>query len=285
MENKIKELKYDGFSAMEIKNQFLSLITILELGGKIISLKNIKTGFDFVFKNELVGLSREAYGSDYSKSSTAGIDEYFMSIAPSIYAEYPWENTFIPDHGEIWSLKFKTEIINENINQKVVGVRFPYIFNRIIKLEQNKSLFFYKVENISAMDLKFIWSFHPHFNLYENTIIKIKGNPDMYIDYSKNNIFFSQEEKHIWPYSFTKNGKKLDFSIIEKINASSKRVLSVDIPSGLDADTGRAMPVAVRATETITFGFAKKGLFSNEGKQYAGKIKVVDIGFPVDLVL
>jgi len=76
-----------------------------------------------------------------------------------------------------------------------------------------------------------------------------------------------------------------DCSIIEKINASSKRVLSVDIPSGLDADTGRAMPVAVRATETITFGFAKKGLFSNEGKQYAGKIKVVDIGFPVDLVL
>jgi len=232
MESEIKELKYDSFSAIEIKNKFLSLITIPELGGKIVSLKNIKSDFDFAFKNKTVELSREAYDSDYSKSSSAGIDECFMSISPSIYTEYPWKNTYIPDHGEIWSLKFKTEIIDEDICQKVIGVRFPYIFNRKIKLEQNKVFFFYKAENLSAMDLKFIWSFHPHFNLYEDTIIKIKDNPDMYIDYSKNNIFLSQEEKHIWPYAFTKNGKKLDFSSIEKINGDAEKLFISNFSKG-----------------------------------------------------
>src|SRR5450830_222947 len=232
MESEIKELKYDSFSAIEIKNKFLSLITIPELGGKIVSLKNIKSDFDFAFKNKTVGLSREAYDSDYSKSSSAGIDECFMSISPSIYSEYPWKNTYIPDHGEIWSLKFKTEIIDEDICQKVIGVRFPYIFNRKIKLDQNKVFFFYKAENLSAMDLKFIWSFHPHFNLHEDTIIKIKDNPDMYIDYSKNNIFLSQEEKHIWPYAFTKNGKKLDFSSIEKINGDAEKLFISNFSKG-----------------------------------------------------
>jgi hydroxyethylthiazole kinase-like uncharacterized protein yjeF len=68
--------------------------------------------------------------------------------------------------------------------------------------------------------------------------------------------------------------------IIETLNARARKILSVDIPSGLDADTGKPMPVAVRATRTITFGFMKHGCSLKKGKTYAGNINVVDIGFP-----
>jgi NAD(P)H-hydrate epimerase len=70
-------------------------------------------------------------------------------------------------------------------------------------------------------------------------------------------------------------------NIIEMINKSAIRVLSVDIPSGLDADTGHPLPVAVKAERTITFGFLKKGFYINEGPLHVGEIKIADIGFPV----
>jgi len=64
------------------------------------------------------------------------------------------------------------------------------------------------------------------------------------------------------------------------INKSDLFVLSVDIPSGLNADNGLASPIAVKANVTITFGYGKIGLYLADGKDHAGKIIIEDIGFP-----
>ena len=68
------------------------------------------------------------------------------------------------------------------------------------------------------------------------------------------------------------------------INRSQRPVVSLDIPSGLDADTGQVHGVAVRATRTVTLALPKRGLFEGEGPQYAGEIEVVDIGLPRELL-
>lgn len=67
---------------------------------------------------------------------------------------------------------------------------------------------------------------------------------------------------------------------IGAINLYGKYVIAVDIPSGLDATTGNIYGCAVQADQTITFTYAKKGFYHNEGPKYVGKIKVVDIGIP-----
>jgi ADP-dependent NAD(P)H-hydrate dehydratase / NAD(P)H-hydrate epimerase len=75
--------------------------------------------------------------------------------------------------------------------------------------------------------------------------------------------------------------------IIELINSCGKRVLSVDIPSGLSADTGHPLGVAVKANNTVTFGLPKIGHVVGRGTEYSGVIKIVDIGIPqseVDLL-
>lgn len=69
--------------------------------------------------------------------------------------------------------------------------------------------------------------------------------------------------------------------IITIINHSSKPVLAVDIPSGLDADTGLPSGVAVKATKTVTLGLAKKGFLNLQAKYFLGKIIVADIGLPL----
>lgn len=66
--------------------------------------------------------------------------------------------------------------------------------------------------------------------------------------------------------------------IINKINSFRRPVVSVDVPSGIDADTGLNMGSAVKASITVTMAAVKKGLTVNEGKKCSGKIFVVDIG-------
>ncbi len=70
---------------------------------------------------------------------------------------------------------------------------------------------------------------------------------------------------------------------IEAIGSSGRPVLAVDIPSGIDADTGRILGVAVKAQCTATFGFPKRGLFIHPGADHAGRIECVDIGIPAGL--
>ena len=68
--------------------------------------------------------------------------------------------------------------------------------------------------------------------------------------------------------------------VIEAINAAVARVISVDIPSGLDATTGKVWGVAVKADVTVTLARPKQGLYIGDGPKYAGRIKIVDIGIP-----
>ncbi len=68
--------------------------------------------------------------------------------------------------------------------------------------------------------------------------------------------------------------------IIQLVNRSSKRVLSVDIPSGIDGDTGRAKGVAVNADYTVTFGLPKIGNMLFPGYERCGKLYVTHICFP-----
>ncbi|MBI5299163.1 MAG: NAD(P)H-hydrate dehydratase [Deltaproteobacteria bacterium] len=71
---------------------------------------------------------------------------------------------------------------------------------------------------------------------------------------------------------------------IEWINHSGKKVLSIDIPSGLSADKGIPLGVAVKADKTVCLGFVKLGVVLYPGLEFAGEVSCVDIGIPKDAV-
>lgn len=71
--------------------------------------------------------------------------------------------------------------------------------------------------------------------------------------------------------------------MIEHINARETPVLSLDIPSGLDATTGAPATPCVRATSTMTLALPKTGLLTAEGKAVAGALYLADIGVPPNL--
>ncbi|NIM04447.1 MAG: NAD(P)H-hydrate dehydratase [Armatimonadetes bacterium] len=68
--------------------------------------------------------------------------------------------------------------------------------------------------------------------------------------------------------------------IISAVNRANRPVLAVDIPSGIQADTGEIAGVAVHANHTVTVGLPKWGLLNFPGAEYAGRVVVADIGIP-----
>jgi NAD(P)H-hydrate epimerase len=72
-------------------------------------------------------------------------------------------------------------------------------------------------------------------------------------------------------------------AMIGWLNASGRRILSVDVPSGFDADRGLPVGEAVRATVTVTLAHPKRGLLLPGARAYVGRLVVGDIGFPLFL--
>jgi NAD(P)H-hydrate epimerase len=68
--------------------------------------------------------------------------------------------------------------------------------------------------------------------------------------------------------------------VVSRINASGRPVLAIDIPSGLDCDTGIALGPAVRARHTITFVASKVGFQNPAAASYLGQVHVAGIGVP-----
>lgn len=71
---------------------------------------------------------------------------------------------------------------------------------------------------------------------------------------------------------------------INQTRREGKYVVAVDIPSGLDCDSGQPSPVAVEADLTVTFVAQKTGFRQAEAARYVGRVVVVDIGIPPELV-
>lgn len=66
--------------------------------------------------------------------------------------------------------------------------------------------------------------------------------------------------------------------IIHKINESGKPVISADVPSGLDCDTGKVMGVCVKADKTVSFSGTKLGYLLEDGSDYVAEVVLVDTG-------
>jgi len=72
--------------------------------------------------------------------------------------------------------------------------------------------------------------------------------------------------------------------VIEWINARKRPVLAVDVPSGLDCNSGRVLGKAVRAMKTVTFVGLKTGFIGLDAQSLLGEVVVADIGAPIELL-
>lgn len=88
----------------------------------------------------------------------------------------------------------------------------------------------------------------------------------------------------IYGTGFKGKARGVAASVIGAINDSGKPVIAVDIPSGLNADSGNVEGPCIRASLTCTLGLPKLGLYLFPGLEFCGKITLADISLPVNLI-
>jgi len=72
-------------------------------------------------------------------------------------------------------------------------------------------------------------------------------------------------------------------TVVQEMDAARDRVVALDVPSGMDANTGMPLGAALHARDTVTFAHLKLGLATSMGAERAGRVTVVDIGVPESL--
>lgn len=88
----------------------------------------------------------------------------------------------------------------------------------------------------------------------------------------------------IYGTGFKGTATGLAAAVINMINKAHRDVVAVDLPSGLEADSGRVFGPCIQATWTVTFALPKLGLAVEPGAGYAGRLEIVDIGIPQKLI-
>jgi hypothetical protein len=228
----IKESRYESFASIELESDSLKVIVLPELGGKIVSLVNRQSGFDFSFINPFSGLVRYPYGAEYL-TTDCGIGDLFPSIGVGLHTDGPWKGVPLPDKGEIWTQPMETQVLPKGLLQKTYGVRFPYQFTRRLEISEHAIVLDYILENLSPFDFKYIWSLQPHLRISGSMEIQASGKPSFYVDWSKNHAFETQEHKYTWPCARPKGSdKEIDFSRIDKMTGDADKLYLTGLDKG-----------------------------------------------------
>lgn len=164
----INRTKTEGFDSIHVHTGVIELSLMPELGGKINSLRDVRTGREWLWRHPRFAYKRVSHGSSYvSIADTGGWDECFPSVAECAYPSAPWQGAVIQDHGELWSHPAEFEMDEEegSITLRTCsrGIALPYTFKRAIILTANSSVIRinYEVEGNADQPINFVWCIHP----------------------------------------------------------------------------------------------------------------------------
>lgn len=128
---------------------------------------------------------------------------------------------------------------------------------------------------IIGMPEKGTKEFHIQLAIINHTDIQIEYVQEKTIDFTGYDVIVDG----IFGIGLSRNVQGIYADIMDGINQSECKVVSIDIPSGLNSDTGQPMGTAVIADHTVTFGNLKLGHKVSQGRDYCGAVHVTDIGF------
>ena len=177
-------------------------------GGKMASLVNKRTGFEFLLQRPAPVYREQPFGGVYVEGECSGFDDMFPTIDVCLCENVPWQGIELADHGEVWSLPWDVVFANEHsLKMSVHGVRFPYFLEKQVTLTDHGSLRLdYELTNLSPFDFEYLWAGHLMINLVEGTRVSVPEDcREMVTILSGAGLKFG--DIHQWPYLKDANGE------------------------------------------------------------------------------
>lgn len=162
-----------------LQNSYLSLEIDPTNGGKITSLRDLKTKREWLWKNPYLPQQTPVYGSSFVETlDTGGWDEIFPSVAPCSV-----EGLTIPDHGDLVFLPWEVTSLDEQRIEMSVRTQFAnFLFSREIILDGDSLRISYRLTNDSSSPIPWLWCAHPLIATEPGMQIILPHGTDMTVD-------------------------------------------------------------------------------------------------------
>jgi galactose mutarotase-like enzyme len=151
---------WNGFGARILRSAVLEVVVVPDLGAKVVSLKNLCTGREWMYHpNNSPNLFRNQPDDDFARSPLTGWDECLPTIAPCT-----WRGRSLPDHGEVWNTAWQLDeaawkrgVIKTSVKLPIS----PFEFTRAIEIQNDALHVNYHLLNLSGEPQEFLWAMHP----------------------------------------------------------------------------------------------------------------------------
>jgi hypothetical protein len=199
---------YKNKQSIVLENENLRAEFLPEPGGKMVSLRNKKNGFEFLVQRPNELYRDKQYGSSYVEGECSGYDDMFPTIDTCTCEQEPWNGVEMPDHGEVWSLPWNYEQEGEGVRMFVKGVRFPYTLEKRMLFTSRDTLRIeYVLKSQSDFDFDFLWAGHFMFNIDEGTQVVVPDDCKEMISILSNGGRQNGDVNE-WPWLLDSNKKK-----------------------------------------------------------------------------
>jgi galactose mutarotase-like enzyme len=203
---KFKEFKFKNTAAVEIENEYISIIVLPKIGSKIASIFSKKKEFEFLFQNKADKYQKAEFGADFAAYDCSGFDDCFPNIDQSKLLINSQAYLY-PDHGEIWSAEFDYQIKEGKIILDYHSPYFKYDYHKTIELEKNRIRLNYRIKNNLKTAFPAIWTLHCLLNYEKN--LKLNFPPDLkkVINVQQSDYLGDKGTEHSFPITKDKFGE------------------------------------------------------------------------------
>lgn len=185
----IKTGQFMGERGIFLENEWLSAVILPGKGGKVVSLFGKETGKEILFQNKKGRFGQAQFGSSFGDFEACGFDDAFPNVdAETVKVPETVEKTervvipdigevseqklrrktakpgitelAYPDHGEIWSASFISEITRQGVSLRYHSARFQYDYRKHFSLHKNRLHCEYEIINQGDRELPCIWTMH-----------------------------------------------------------------------------------------------------------------------------
>ncbi|MBM7868731.1 galactose mutarotase-like enzyme [Clostridium pascui] len=204
----ISNIEFKERHAIKIENDFLRVIVIPELGGKIASIFRKDKEFELLFQNkEQVYKTPQLYSS-FEDFDASGFDDAFPTIDESNVL-INGKNVVYPDHGEIWTAKFDDKLENEKIILKYKSAILDYDYKKTIYLQGDRVIAEYIIINYGETEFPCIWAMHCLINCEKDMQLFFPEGTDKVINVHESKYLGEVSKVHSYPVTKDENGNNI----------------------------------------------------------------------------